>query len=65
MEDRQRLLDTIEQFTPTYKAVIKRAGRPADDESGDHYMIEDYQKKAPCLPAPARARAAHGPGRGW
>jgi hypothetical protein len=27
MEDRQRLMDTIERFTPTYKAVIKNQGQ--------------------------------------
>ena len=27
MEDRQRLIDTIERFTPTYKAVIKNCGQ--------------------------------------
>lgn len=27
MEDRQRLMDTIERFTPTYKAVIKNKGQ--------------------------------------
>jgi hypothetical protein len=26
-EDRQRLLDQIERFTPTYKAVIKNQGQ--------------------------------------
>jgi hypothetical protein len=27
MEDRQRFMDTIERFTPTYKAVIKNQGQ--------------------------------------
>ena len=45
MEDRQRLLDTIERFTPTYKAVIKNQGQDATDEGGDHYMVQDYQRK--------------------
>jgi hypothetical protein len=35
MEDRQRLLDTIERFTPTYKAVIKNMGQDATDEGGN------------------------------
>lgn len=45
MEDRQRLLDEIERFTPDYKAVIKYKGAEEDDEGGsDHYMIDTYQK---------------------
>ena len=43
LEDRQRLMDTIEQFTPTYKAVLKNRGQDADDDDGDHYMTEDNQ----------------------
>jgi len=45
MEDRQRLMDTIERFTPTYKAVIKNQGQDATDDGGDHYMTMDYQRK--------------------
>jgi len=45
IEDRQRLLDTIERFTPTYKAVIKNCGLDATEDGGDHYMTPDFQKK--------------------
>uniref|UniRef100_A0A6U5CP30 Ubiquitin-like domain-containing protein n=2 Tax=Hemiselmis andersenii TaxID=464988 RepID=A0A6U5CP30_HEMAN len=44
MEDRQRLMDTIETFTPTYKAIIKNKGQDEDDGDGDHYMTEDNQR---------------------
>mmetsp|Transcript_44745 Transcript_44745/g.70052 ORF Transcript_44745/g.70052 Transcript_44745/m.70052 type:complete len:126 (+) Transcript_44745:207-584(+) len=46
MEDRQRLMDQLEVFTPTYKATIKRAGQDAgDDGESNHYMTVEYQKK--------------------
>jgi len=46
MEDRQRLMDQIEIFTPTYKAVIKNEGSgPSDDGGGDHYMTMENQRK--------------------
>mmetsp|Transcript_97265 Transcript_97265/g.156867 ORF Transcript_97265/g.156867 Transcript_97265/m.156867 type:complete len:568 (-) Transcript_97265:1018-2721(-) len=45
LEDRQRLLDAIERFTPTYKAVIKNRGAEATDDGGDHYMTNEFQRK--------------------
>jgi hypothetical protein len=37
-------MDTIEAFTPTYKAVIKNRGQDANDDDGDHYMTDENQR---------------------
>lgn len=38
-EDRQRLVDTIEQFTPTYKGMVKRKGEPGHEISDVHMQL--------------------------